>query len=404
VKCKTNGVPHYPLILNLPIVSVTLEQIIIFMDILPNTIVGGHYRIIKMLGKGGFGETYLARNSHAQDSECAVKRFKPDSQNQAVFNKAKELFEREASILLSITNREPRNANIPRFLAYFDEGQEFYLVQEFIEGDTLAQELSKKNRFTEEEVCQLLEELLKVLQFLHSQNPKIIHRDIKPENLIRRASDKRLFLIDFGAVKEVVTQSGNRGIQAGTAISSEGYTPPEQMNGNPQPNSDIYALGMTALQCLTGSAPGEFRVPVTGENTVWPPPAFLLRKKALLAIIEKMTHQDYRRGRYQSADEVLADLDDFRRTRIESYIEPKNHSLVQIVNSLPLPIKFSLVPIASLLIFCVFFTISKLIVVKQPIITPSSNPPTEQTIEPTRTPQPSDNCGVFRSPGDKCPQ
>jgi serine/threonine protein kinase len=215
------------------------------MDILPNTVVGGHYTIIKMLGKGGFGETYLAKNSHAQGQECAVKRFKPDTHNQGVFTKAKELFEREALMLLNLTNREPRNGNIPRFLAYFDEGQEFYLVQEFIEGDTLAKELSKKGKLTEEEVSQLLEDLLKVLQFLHSQNPQIIHRDIKPDNLIRREKDKRLFLIDFGAVKEVVTQSGNKGIQSGTSISSPGYTLTEQSNGNPQSNSDIYALGMT---------------------------------------------------------------------------------------------------------------------------------------------------------------
>jgi serine/threonine protein kinase len=369
------------------------------MNISTNTIVGGHYTIIKMLGKGGFGETYLAKNSHAQGQECAVKRFKPDSHNQGVFSKAKELFEREALILFDLTNREPRNGNIPRFLAYFDEGQDFYLVQEFIEGETLAQEISRKVKFTEEEVCQLLEELLKVLQFLHSQNPKIIHRDIKPDNLIRRESDKRLFLIDFGAVKEVVTQSGNRGTQAGTGISSPGYTPAEQVNGNPQSNSDIYALGMTALQCLTGKAPEELTDSYTGK-VVWP--RSITVSKPLVTIIEKMVHQDYRRGRYQSADEVLDDLEDFRRTKLEPYMEPKTNPLVQILNSLPLAGKISLLFIASLLILCVIFTVGKLIVVQPPIIDSPPSPPTTPTTKPTTQPQPSGNCGVFRTPGDEC--
>ncbi|NJO62210.1 MAG: serine/threonine protein kinase [Richelia sp. RM2_1_2] len=273
------------------------------MTLVPNQLVGQRYQIIKKIGEGSFGETYLAKDSNAIGREVLVKRFRYPDENRMAFLKAKELFFREAEVLLELSHNPPRSDQIPQFFAFFEKNQDFYLIEEFIKGKTLREELSQKIRFTEDEVVNLLIHLLEVLKFIHGKG--IIHRDIKPENVILRDIDSKPVIIDFGAVKELLAQSGNSRTQVkDTVILTPGYTPPEQFQGKPKYNSDIYALGMIVLESLTGLEPPEFNY----ENING---AILSNKvkitNKLGKIIERMIDENCG-SRYQSASEVLADL------------------------------------------------------------------------------------------------
>jgi serine/threonine protein kinase len=261
-------------------------------------ILAGHYHVVKPLGGGGFGQTYLARDSHLPGQPlCVVKQFKPRLNASKSLQVAKRLFDLEAEILYRLGNHE----QIPRLLAHFEQEGEFYLVQEYIEGWPLEQELDRRQRLNEIEVVELLRDVLQVLSFVHQQ--KVIHRDIKPSNLIRRKLDRRIVLIDFGAVKQVsaqhVTGSGQSSLTV--AIGSPGYMPAEQQSSMPQFSSDIYAVGMVALQALTGIDPqnlpkeqdsGEFSCVQLGISP------------QLAVILDTMVRYDYRQ-RYPDADAAL---------------------------------------------------------------------------------------------------
>jgi serine/threonine-protein kinase len=287
------------------------------MTITPGTSVGGNYRIIAPLGSGNFGQAYLAEDSRARNRKCVVKKFNFSNSNQAAFNKAKELFEREAEFLYKLSNSD-QNHYIPQFFASFDEGQEFYLVEEWIQGQTLSEELQQKHRLTEDEIVDLLNEVLEILKFIHSQG--VIHRDIKPENLMRRNQNDKIVLIDFGAVKEMVAQSTNTAPSIKmTMIYTEWYAPPEQRQGMPQYNSDIYALGITALELLTGLEPENLKNSKTGE-IIWP--STLKISAELAKILEKMVDENYNR-RYQTAEDVLKELN--QKTVIVSPKYVSNH-------------------------------------------------------------------------------
>ncbi len=282
------------------------------MTLIPEDIVGGHYKIISLLGIGNFGKTYLAEDLHAINRKCAVKQFTFTSNNPSAFDKAQELFAREAAVLYNLSN-PLRNQQIPQFFAYFTENQEFYLVQELIEGLTLSEELQQKDKLDEDNAVDLLKDVLETLKFIHNEG--IIHRDIKPDNLIRRNQDGKIILIDFGAVKEVVAQSANTNPEIkATLIYTAGYAPPEQQRGEPHFNSDIYALGITVLEALTGLEPEKLKDNKTGE-VIWPSP--MLVSENFKKILERMVEEDYQQ-RYQSADEVLNAIKDWRTTQIVS--------------------------------------------------------------------------------------
>ena len=220
----------------------------------PGTFVwNGRFKIIKFLGAGNFGETYLAEDTHYDNRLNAFKRFSFVSSRPQIFAQAKDLFERETKVLRDLTDN-PENNLIPKYRGSGSENQELYLVQEFIEGVTLRNELENRKKFDEDETIKLLEDVLNALNFIHSQ--KLIHRDIKPDNLIKRKSDARVVLIDFGAVKQQVTELV---ATPGTKIYTEGYAPPEQIKGVAKNCSDIYALGMTALEALTGVEPEKLK-------------------------------------------------------------------------------------------------------------------------------------------------
>ncbi|MDZ8223485.1 serine/threonine-protein kinase [Nostoc sp. ChiVER01] len=271
----------------------------------------GRYQVLQVLGKGGFGQTYIAQDTHRPGfPKCVVKHLKPVTRNPEFLETARRLFTSEAETLEQLGIHD----QIPRLLAYFEHNQEFFLVQEFIEGHTLKAELSPNQAWTEEKVIQFLQQMLEILQFLHSRN--VIHRDIKPDNIIRRRQDGQLVLIDFGAVKQIQTQlltlSGRT--EATIAIGTPGYMSTEQGQGKPRPNSDIYSLGIIAIQSLTGLNPINFEEdPDTGEIS-WQHQANV--SSGLTFVLSKMVLHHFKQ-RYQSAAEVLQVLK-YLDTKIEA--------------------------------------------------------------------------------------
>lgn len=272
-------------------------------------LLGGRYQIISYLGGGGFGQTYLAQDTHLPGCPaCVVKHLKPKLIDPISLETAKRLFETEAQVLYRLSDY----AQIPRLLAHFEEEQEFYLVQEYIEGNNLSIELLPGLRLPETKVIPLLQDILEVLVFIHQQN--VIHRDLKPSNLIRRHRDQKIVLIDFGAVKQLSSQIVQ--VQGHTtrtiAIGSPGYMPSEQMAGRPRFCSDLYAVGMIGIQALTGAHPRELPEDPRTCELFWHDRAIV--SPTLTKILDKMICYDFRQ-RYQSALEVLADLNAFTPDR-----------------------------------------------------------------------------------------
>ncbi|WP_341525777.1 WG repeat-containing protein [Nostoc sp. UHCC 0302] len=255
------------------------------------------YRVIQKLGAGGFGETFLAEDLDIPvepKPKCVVKRIQPQMMDTDVLR----MFEREAQTLYNLGQNHNQ---IPKLFAYFQENGEFYLIQEFIDGNDLSQEITLDNQWSEVEVIKFLREILEVLAYLHQNN--MIHRDIKPANIMRQKANGKLILIDFGIVKEISTvminASGHTSRTA--AIGTLGYMPSEQALGRPKFSSDIYALGMTAIQALTGIAPRLLPEDNNGE-VVWQDKAYV--SEGLVEILSKMVRYDFRQ-RYADANEVL---------------------------------------------------------------------------------------------------
>jgi eukaryotic-like serine/threonine-protein kinase len=260
----------------------------------------GRYRVTQVLSAGGFGETYISEDTRRPGNpRCVLKVLKPASHDPEYLQTARRLFVSEAETLEQLGNHD----QIPRLLAYFEEDEQFYLVQELIAGHPLNVELSPGQVWSEAQVISLLQDVLLVLEFVHGCN--VIHRDIKPANLIRRNQDNKLVLIDFGAVKQIRTQMASPDANHVTvAIGTPGYMPPEQAQGRPRFNSDLYALGMVAIQALTGRLPHEFQEDAAGE-VQWRSAAAI--SPALATVLQKMVRYHYR-DRYQSARDVLQDL------------------------------------------------------------------------------------------------
>ena len=267
-------------------------------------LLNNRYRIIKTLGRGGFGETYLTEDTHMPSRrKCVLKQLKPLVKQPKTPLWMKERFQREAAILEELGNASNQ---IPQLYAYFSENDKFYLVQEWIEGLTLDQYWEQEGNLHRDEVRQILVQLLPVLKYVHSR--RIIHRDIKPENIILRQGDKLPFLIDFGAVKEAmateVNQSSNSNYSA--SIGTPGYMSSEQAAGRPIYSSDLYSLGLTAIFLLTGKAPHELETDPRNGEIIWQEHAFNLDSE-LGAIIDRAT-RFHPRDRFASAQEMLAAL------------------------------------------------------------------------------------------------
>ncbi|MEG4440265.1 bifunctional serine/threonine-protein kinase/ABC transporter substrate-binding protein [Microcoleus sp. AT9_B5] len=267
------------------------------------------YEILALLGEGGFARTYTAAQINKPNNPlCVVKEIPfPPSNDPRVLERAKQRFEREASALRRLLGK---NSRIPELFDRFEENDYFYLVQEYIEGHPLSQELTAGDRWNEKKTVAFLREVLEILKSVHQEN--IIHRDITPSNLIRRETDKKIVLIDFGAVKEISTFTSNStgAIFTSQAIGTSGYMPAEQYKPQslPQPYNDIYALGIIAIQALTGRRPTNLpQDPETGE-IVWDYLTSEPISDKLKNILTQMVRFHFQ-DRYQSVDEVLQDLD-----------------------------------------------------------------------------------------------
>lgn len=264
------------------------------------------YAISRLLGRGGFGVTFLAKDMNLPDTPwCAIKQLCPKVSNREALKRARKCFDREAKILSQLGTHD----RIPQLLDYFEEDGEFYLVQEYIQGMTLTKEVRRNGIFCEESVKDFLREILPLLKFIHQQG--VIHRDIKPPNLIRRHRDGKLVLIDFGAVKERIALSAamsERTITTTTThfIGTMGFAPPEQLSLRPAYASDIYAVGITCLYLLTGLTPKRFNCDRDTGEISW---RHLVEVSDYLAqIINKMLKTTLRE-RYTQADEIIRDLD-----------------------------------------------------------------------------------------------
>ncbi len=275
------------------------------------------YRVLHALGQGGFGATYLARDEVLPGQpNCVIKQLRPNTTAPHVMQMARELFEREAETLGRIGN----HPQVPRLLDYFEANQEFYLVQEYVSGATIQQEVRRSGCFSEVTVKQFLSEILPVLDYIHSQ--QVIHRDIKPANLIRRSHDQKLVLIDFGAVKNHVQTTVNNASEntafTSFAIGTPGFAPPEQMAMRPVFASDIYALGITCIYMLSGKAPKDMSYdPATGE-LLWR--QYMHITDHFASVLSKMLDISVRH-RYQTATEVFRALD------LEPYLDSLNSSM-----------------------------------------------------------------------------
>ncbi|MGH1397217.1 MAG: protein kinase domain-containing protein, partial [Trichormus sp.] len=225
------------------------------------------YQVIRTLGAGGFGETYLAEDTYMPSKRrCVVKQLRPIHHNSQIYQLVQERFQREAAILEELGGKTDQ---IPSLYAYFSADGQFYLVQEWIEGDTLTAKLQQQGGLSENAVYEILLNVLPVLDYVHSQ--KIVHRDIKPDNIMVRHRDGKPVLIDFGAVREsmgtVVNSQGHP--TSSIVIGTPGYMPSEQAAGRPVYSSDLYSLGLTAIYLLTGMQPQQLETDSQTGELIW---------------------------------------------------------------------------------------------------------------------------------------
>lgn len=256
---------------------------------------------MQTLGQGGFGKTYLAVDEDRLKSRCVIKQFAPQVQGKSM-EKAIQLFNQEAVRLDELGG----HAQIPTLLAYFEQGGYLYLVQQFIEGQSLLQQMRQQGAFSERQIREVLSDVLPILRFIHKN--QVIHRDITPANILRRQSDDRIILIDFGVAKQL---DADAGVEAGTRIGTEGYSPLEQFRGGKAyPASDLYSLGTTCLHLMTQTRPDNLYDPLNG---LWTWRDYLQKEKGV-RVSDQISHildgmlKDLVNDRYQSADEVMRDL------------------------------------------------------------------------------------------------
>ncbi|PSB01469.1 serine/threonine-protein kinase [Merismopedia glauca] len=293
------------------------------MNLATGLAIGGRYEIVNQLGKGGFGTTFLAKDRHLPgDRFCVVKQLKPQAQDPQTLQAAKRLFETEAEVLYQLGT----HPQIPRLFAYFTEDDEFYLVQEYIRGEPFSKQLVAGEKHDSMQVVSWIGEILKILQFVH-QN-QVIHRDINPHNLIIREADGQIFLIDFGAVKQISTSFvvASR-MNLTVSIGTPGYQPSEQAHGNPKFSSDIYAVGIIAIQALTGLSPQEIPTDPDSEELMWRNYCTDINSR-LADVLDRMVRYDFRQ-RFASATEVLQALESLDDSSLKTVIVSPKKSVNQ---------------------------------------------------------------------------
>jgi serine/threonine protein kinase len=288
-----------------------------------NTLVDRRYRIQKTLGQGGFGRTYLVMDERRFNEPCVLKEFVPKGSEEYVVEKSRELFQREAAVLHHLSHPQ-----IPGFLAQFEEEDRLFLVQDYVNGRTYQDLLEERQRkgktFNEIEVSQLLKNLLPVLDYIHSRN--IIHRDISPDNIMIVTERDRIMLIDFGVVnhQELRHYTSKIGHSVpGTTVGKVGFSPVEQIQqGKCYPNSDLYALAVTALVLLSGKHPDEL---FDSYELKWQWRDYVSVSPKLGQILDKML-ATVPQQRYQSSLEVLTELTDLSDDSATTCLDSQQNS------------------------------------------------------------------------------
>jgi serine/threonine protein kinase len=289
------------------------------------------YRAVKLIAQGGFGKTFLAVDEKlGSQNYCVVKQFFLEGASSAITQKAIELFKEEAKQLKILGH----HSQIPKFYDYVRQNNHLYIIQEFIEGRTLADELNEKGAYTENQIKKILLDLLPVLHYVHQKN--VIHRDIKPDNIIRRKADGKLVLVDFGAAKEV-TQTALMTVKKGTIIGSVGYTAAEQNHGKAVFSSDIFSLGATCIYLLTKVEPSQLYDPVEG-CFVWKERVIHPVSQKMINILDKMTESSVKH-RFQSAEDILSILKYPKSQGIKTaatlMVSPGQKTLIQTIDIVP---------------------------------------------------------------------
>ncbi|MFQ3590461.1 MAG: protein kinase, partial [Chloracidobacterium sp.] len=267
------------------------------------TLLKNQYRLLQELGSGAFGKTYLAEDTHSPSNRRCVIKHLTWNHDPQMAPAVRERFKREAA-LLEMLGRGSQGS-IPELYAYFIEGEQYYLVQEWIDGETLTQKLRREGPQSEAAIVSILLGALRAIDYIHTRPNPIIHRDIKPDNIMLRRANGQPVLIDFGVVKEV-TQVDGSGSGANTIMAgTSGYMPLEQAAGRPTLASDIYALGMTAITLATGRSPRELVDPLSGEAN-WRPAAPQI-SPALAATLDIAVRRNDRE-RFQTARDFAVAL------------------------------------------------------------------------------------------------
>ncbi|MFB2880226.1 protein kinase domain-containing protein [Floridanema aerugineum] len=268
-------------------------------------LLNNRYLLLRKLGSGGFGETFLAEDTNMPSKRrCVIKQLKLIENKPEVYQLVKERFAREAVVLEELGDG---NQQIPKLYAYFTIDDQFYLVQEWIAGETLGKKLQLEGAQSESFVREFMLDILPVLDYVHSK--RMVHRDIKPDNIIIRQTDGKPVLIDFGAVKEMMGTiiNSHGSTTSSIVIGTSGFMPAEQAAGRPVYASDLYSLGMTAIYLLTRRSPKILDIDHQTGEILWQKYAVNISPR-LVAVLNKAV-QSHWRDRYQTAKEMLAALE-----------------------------------------------------------------------------------------------
>jgi serine/threonine-protein kinase len=268
------------------------------------TLLNNRYQIIQILGIGGFSETFLAEDTYLPSRHrCVIKQLKPYTNDPQMYQLLQQRFGREAAILEKLGLRSDQ---IPKLYAYFFENGQFYLVQEWIQGQTLTRIVEANGPLSETAVRDILVSLVSVLDYVHNEG--IIHRDVKPSNIILRHWDGKPVLIDFGAGKETVAAlvHAQGKLNPSIVLGTPGFMSPEQASGRPSYTSDLYSLGLTAIYALTGKLPQELEVDPQNGQILWQ--QYARKVSSSLAAVLDRAIQSHPRDRYSNARKMLLDV------------------------------------------------------------------------------------------------
>ena len=284
----------------------------------PDRLLNNRYRVIKKLGEGGFGLTLLAEDIQMPSHRhCVIKQLKPHTTNPKIDQSVRERFGQEAAVLEKLGEG---NSQIPKLYGHFEEDGLFFLAQEWIDGETLSDRVKSAGNMSEKDVKKLLTSLLPILEYIHSK--QIIHRDIKPQNVLVRKCDDEPVLIDFGVVKETISQVVNTWDSDLTAsMGTPQFMSPEQAAGRPEYSSDLYSLGLTAIYLLTGKWPRELETDAQTREIVWRNHDVKVSVR-FAAILDKAI-RFHPLSRFVTAQEMLAALEEPITPVLSTSDEPK---------------------------------------------------------------------------------